>query len=82
MEKASSFFDFRNYFEVTTLIKQRVKLFSLDEQKWITCVPVFQLDEYNSQNTQTFKLNIVYVSCYSLMVLCFKQILLPVIYSL
>lgn len=31
---------------------------------------------------QTCKLNIVYVPCYSLMVLCFERIVLPVIYSL
>lgn len=60
---------FRNYFEVITLIKQRVKPLSLDEQKLITCVRVFQLDKYSSQNIQ---LHIVYVPCYSLMVLCFK----------
>lgn len=60
---------FRNYFEVITLIKQRVKLFGLDEQKLITCVCVLQLDKYNSQNIQ---LHIVYVPCYSLAVLCFK----------
>lgn len=71
MEKAMSFFKiyFRNYFEVITLIKQRVKLFGLDEQKLITCVRVFQLDKYNSQNIQ---LHIVYVPCYSLAVHCFK----------
>lgn len=78
-EKLFLFLYFWHYFEVTTLIKQRVKLFGLDEQKLITCVHIFQLDKYNSQNTQ---LNIVCVPCYSLTVLCFKQILLPVIYSL
>lgn len=31
---------------------------------------------------QTSRLNIVHVPCYSLMVLCFEQIVLPVIYSL
>lgn len=72
MEKAIFFFYFRNYFEETTLIKQRVKLFSLDEQKLITCAHVFQLDKYNSQNAQ---LNVVYVPCYSLTVLCSEQIL-------